>query len=93
MRGPASLIVFPALLQAKKRNMIPAKETLQLVRLELMVHTPDSFLRAHNHAARCCEQLQRIWDNYADMAADSQRASGWFRKRTPQDVFQRVSRC
>lgn len=76
-------------LQAKKRNVIPAKETLQLVHLELMVNTQDSYLRAHNHAQRCCEQLQRIWNKYADMA-QSQNSSGWFKKRTPEDVLQRV---
>jgi tetratricopeptide (TPR) repeat protein len=75
--------------QAKKKGVILAKEMLQLVRLELLVQTEDSYLRAHNHAQRCCEQLERILDEYATTAA-SHSSSGWFKRRPSPDALRKV---
>lgn len=70
-------------LQAKRRNTIPADQTLKLVILELKVRTPDSLLRAHNHAQSCCESIKALLQRYDAVTAG--QTGGWFSRNGPSE--------
>ncbi len=62
------------LLQVRRRNAIPADQMLRLVNLEMKVATPDSFLRAHNMAQRCCDSVESLIQKYDAITAGQ---TGW----------------
>ena len=75
--------------QAKRRNFVPADQTLKLVRLELRVGTPDSLLRAHNLAQRCCDSIEAVLSKYEAITSGS--TGGWFSRKGPsQEQVQKV---
>lgn len=85
-KGPYRAVGVP---QAKRRSVIPADQTLKLVRLELGVGTPDSLVRAHNLAQRCCESVEALLSRYEAVMSGS--TGGWFsRKRPSQEQVQKV---
>jgi hypothetical protein len=72
----------------RKRNVIPADQMLKLVLLELRVRTPDSLLRAHNLAHRCCDSIEALLQKYDAITAGP---TGWFsRKAASQEQVQKV---
>ncbi|BDA41473.1 probable Nephrocystin-3 [Coccomyxa sp. Obi] len=77
---------------AKRRNVIPADQTLKLVKLELRVGTPDSLLRAHNLAQRCCESIEALLSRYEAITSGS--TGGWFSRKGPsQEQVQKTEKA
>lgn len=75
--------------QAKRRNVVPADPTLKLVQLELRVGTPDSLLRAHNLAQRCCESVEAVLSRYEAITSGS--TGGWLSRKGPsQEQVEKV---